>query len=229
MTEHPRDHLAAFALGALDEPERRAVEAHVRDCARCMKEVESYRTALHRYASAADATAPDLRGRIVARASADRPRAPSRDHAWIAWLRRPIAFVPVALSLVILVSIAALVSSRSDADRYASTIANIRDARVVQLDVTNGASDLQGSLVIPQQGSPYLILRVHAPPSGRAWEAWVLHGDTPVPAGLSANGGVVTITLTAPIASGDGVAVTQEPSAGSAAPTSAPVLIVPRT
>jgi hypothetical protein len=117
----------------------------------------------------------------------------------------------------------------SDADRYASTIANIRDARILELSTTNSVSDLQGSLVIPREGAPYVVLRVHAPPSGRAWEAWVLHANTPLPAGLSASGGVVTITLTAPLAAGDGVAVTQEPSAGSAAPTSDPVLVVPRT
>ena len=65
--------------------------------------------------------------------------------------------------------------------------------------------------------------------SGRAWEAWVLRGGTPVPAGISQSGGLVTITLTAPFAIGDGVAVTLEPSTGSSAPTTAPVLAIPRT
>jgi hypothetical protein len=229
MTEHPQDDLAAFALGALDEPERGFVDAHVRICVPCTEEVETYRVALHSYASAADVAPSDLRSRIVARASSGAPNGRSRDNAWTAWLRRPIALVPVALAVVILVSIATVLARPSDADRYASTIANIRDARILELSTTNSVSDLQGSLVIPREGAPYVVLRVHAPPSGRAWEAWVLHANTPLPAGLSASGGVVTITLTAPLAAGDGVAVTQEPSAGSAAPTSDPVLVVPRT
>ena len=47
MTEHPRDDLAAYALGALDAPEQRVVEAHVERCALCRAEVDGYRDALH--------------------------------------------------------------------------------------------------------------------------------------------------------------------------------------
>lgn len=231
MTEHPRDDLAAFALGALDERERRAVEAHVRDCAPCTAEVEGYREALHAYAEAADSTAPVLRDAIVARAQRE-SGAPAirRDNAWTAWLRRPLpALIPVALAALLVVSLVGLLQSRSDADRYAAALADVASGRVVHLDATNAATDLRGALVIPESGAPYMVLRVPAPPAGRAWQAWVLHGDTPIPAGLATSGGVIAITLTAPLGSGDGVAVTQEPASGSAAPTSAPVLVVPRT
>lgn len=244
MTEHPRDDLAAFALGALDDGERRAIDAHVRDCATCTAGVESYREALHAYASAAETVAPDLRARIVGRARRDNAwtatrdnawtgrgdNAGRRDNAWTSWLRRPIpAFVPALLALVLVVSLVGVLQSRGDADRYAAVLADVASGRVVYLDATTTGSDLRGALVIPESGTPYIVLRVPAPPSGRAWEAWVLHGETPLPAGLAASGGVITITLTAPFASGDGVAVTLEPSSGSTAPTSAPVLAVPRT
>jgi anti-sigma-K factor RskA len=244
MTEHPRDDLAAFALGALDEPERRAIDAHVRDCAACTAEVESFRGALHAYASAAETVTPDLRARIVERARRDNAwtasrdnawtgrgdNAGRRDNAWTSWLRRPIpAFVPALLVLLLVLSLVGVVQSRGDADRYAAVLADVASGRVVHLDPTNAATDLRGALVIPENGAPYIVLRMPAPPSGRAWEAWVLHGETPIPAGLATSGGVFTITLTAPLAAGDGVAVTQEPASGSAAPTSAPVLVVPRT
>ena len=231
MTEHPRDDLAAFALGALDEPERRVVEAHVRGCAACTAEIDGYREALHAYAAAADGTAPVLREAIVARAKREGGAVTMRrDNAWTAWLRRPLpAFIPVALALLLVVSLGGLLQSRSDADRYAAALADVASGRVVHLDATNAATELRGALVIPESGRPYMVLRMPAPPAGRAWQAWVLHGDTPIPAGLAAAGGVFTLTLAAPLGSGDGVAVTQEPASGSAAPTSAPVLVVPRT
>ena len=137
------------------------------------------------------------------------------------------AFVPAALAVLLLVSLAAYAGARREADGYAAALASIPGGRVVSLEAAS-STDLRGALVIPESGTPYLLLRVPAPPAGRAWEAWVLHGDTPLPAGLALRGGVVAITLTAPLASGDGVAVTLEPATGSTAPTSAPVLVVPR-
>ena len=65
--------------------------------------------------------------------------------------------------------------------------------------------------------------------NGRTWQAWVLGADAPAPAGLATGGGIVTITLTAPLGPGEGVAVTQEPAGGSKAPTSTPVLVLPRS
>ena len=222
MTEHPLDDLAAFALGALDEPDRRAVDEHVRGCESCAAEVESYRGALHAYAASAEASAPDLRASIVTRAR--------RDNAWTSWLRRPVpALVPIALVVLLVASLVGYVGARQEADAYAAALASIPGGRVVTLQPSAAASDLRGALVVPESGTPYLLLRVPVPPAGRAWEAWVLRGSTPIPAGLAAEGGLVKIVLTSSLASGDGVAVTLEPASGSSAPTSTPVLIVPRT
>ena len=149
---------------------------------------------------------------------------------WLASLWRPVpAFLPVALALLLVVSIAGFAQSRREADGYAAALAAIPGARVVSLQSSAAGSDVRGAFVIPESGAPYVLLRIPAPPSGRAWEAWVLHGDTPLPAGVAVVGGVVSITLTAPFTAGDGVAVTLEPAGGSISPTSAPVLAVPRT
>lgn len=231
MTGHPRDELAAFALGALDDPEERQVGAHVAECAACTVETEAYRDALVRYAAAADTHAPDLRARIVARER--RPVAPvatTGSRPWFARLGRPVPlFVPALLAVLLIASIAGLAQVRREAEAYSSALAAIPGARVVSLQPSVATSDLRGAVVIPESGVPYLILRVPAPPPGRAWEAWVLQGDKALPAGLASAGGVVTITLTAPFAAGDGAAVTLEPAGGSSTPTTAPVLAVPRT
>ena len=42
MTVHPLDDLAAYALGALDADERRAIDAHLATCASCRAEVRSF-------------------------------------------------------------------------------------------------------------------------------------------------------------------------------------------
>ena len=226
MTEHPRDDLAAYALAALDDAERAAVDAHLATCRTCTAEVDAYRSALVAYAAASDAEAPDVRARIVSRARGEVAR---RENAWVSWLRRPLpAYVPAALAVLLIVSLVVAGQLRSEADAYASALASIPSAHVVLLTPSSG-SDLRGALVLPESGAPYLLLRVPAPPSGRAWQAWVLRADAPAPAGLATGGGVVTITLTAPLGAGEGVAVTQEPAAGSKAPTSTPVLVLPRS
>ncbi len=224
MSVHPRDDLAAFALMALDVDEARIVTTHVERCESCAAEVASYQRALFAYADAGAAAAPDLRSRIVAR---EQPR----QRAWIAWLGRPLpAFVPAALAFLLIVSVAGLAQARRDADAYASALSAIPGGRVVSLSASDSPGH-RGSLVIPVDAarSPYLLLDVPAPPAGRAWEAWVLRGETALPAGISVSGGLVTLTLTAPFQVGDGVAVTLEPAGGSSRPTSPPVLAVPRT
>jgi anti-sigma-K factor RskA len=81
------------------------------------------------------------------------------------------------------------------------------------------------SLVIPVSGAaPYLILDLPAAPSGKTWEAWILRGETPLAAGITNDRGVTTLVLTAPLASGDGIAVTLEPSGGVDRVTGNPVL-----
>lgn len=228
MTEHPRDDLAAYALGALDDRERGDVDAHLATCRSCAAEVDAYRSALVAYAAAADAEAPDVRARIVARARRE-AASERRENAWVSWLRRPLpAYVPAALAVLLVASLVAVGQLRSEADAYASALASIPTAHVVLLTPSSG-SELRGALVLPESGAPYLLLRVPAPPSGRAWEAWVLRADAPAPAGLATGGGVVTLTLTAPLGPGEGVAVTQEPAGGSKAPTSTPVLVLPRS
>jgi anti-sigma-K factor RskA len=52
----------------------------------------------------------------------------------------------------------------------------------------------------------------------------VIKGETPLAAGITSDRGVTTLVLTAPVASGDTVAVTLEPSGGVDRVTGAPVL-----
>ena len=240
MSLHPYDDLPAYSLGALDATERETVDAHLADCAVCRAEVSALAETAYAIAqTAARDTPARLRDAIIGRAEREtRPLARPRRSGdrgvlgqlgqlgqLVGALRRPIPVaVPLALALLLVVSLAGTVGARRDAEGYATALAGVAGARVVSLAGTDTA--LRGSVVIPASGAPaYLILDLPAPPAGKTWEAWVLNGQQPIAAGISdGRTGVTTLLLTAPLGAGDGVAVTLEPAGGSRAPTTAPVL-----
>ncbi|HUQ17307.1 MAG TPA: anti-sigma factor [Candidatus Saccharimonadales bacterium] len=231
MNGHPSDDLAAYALGVLDAPERESVERHVSECQACRDEVAAFaETAWSIAQTAALDTPSGLRESIVARATRDSrplaaPRSVSIFDRLIGALRRPIPVaVPLAIALLLVGSLAGLAGARRDADDYAKALSGVAGAHVVPLSGTETA--LRGSVVVPASGAPaYLILDLPAPPSGKVWEAWILNGERPIAAGIAdRRSGVTTVLLTAPLGTGNGVAVTLEPAGGSLAPTTAPVL-----
>jgi anti-sigma factor RsiW len=229
MTLHPRDDLAAFALGALDAEQARGVRAHLAGCEVCLAEVSSLEEAAFAIAATSERDVPArLRRAIVERAHRDRRATPRGTGlaALLDALRRPVpSAVPVALAILLAISLAAYVGARNDSDRYARALSGIAGARVVALAPTGEVAGVRGSLVIPaNDAAPYLILDLPAAPSGKTWEAWVLRGETPLAAGITNDRGVTTLVLIAPLASGDGVAVTLEPSGGVDRVTGAPVL-----
>lgn len=233
MSIHPTDDLAAFSIGALDAPEAHRVEAHLASCASCRSEVASFAEVAWGIAELAPQAAlgAALRDRVLEQVS---PRtvpqvgAASRASLLdglrrIFDLRVPLA-VPMALVLLLAVSLAGLGSARADADAYARAVAGVADGNVVTLAATPG-SEARGSLVIPASGEPYLILKLPAPPPGKTWEAWVVRGQQPLAAGISGDrSGVVTLVLSQPLRPGDGVAVTLEDAGGVPAPRGAVVL-----
>jgi len=232
VERHPTEDLPAYALGALDESERETIAAHLKECAQCIRDLAQFEDALYEAAAvgAVDVQPPgDLRTRIVRR---HRSGAPA---SWTtrvgAALARPVPLVvPAALAVLLVVSVAIIGTNRQQMDTYRRTLADVAGGRVVALAPTSANRDARAAVVIPDQGQPYLVVRLPAPPSGKAWEAWVLKpGPKAVPAGTSTAGDVFVLSLTAPLGAGDGVAITLEPIAGSPQPTTQPVLVVDRT
>jgi len=227
MTSHPTDDLAALALGTLDAEETRVVRAHVSACESCDVELRALEEAAFALAETAERDTPDsLRTKIVERARREgRPRR-SPSASFLDLFRRPVPLaIPVALAVLLAISLAAYAGAQRDGDRYARALSGIAGAKVVALVPTGEVAGVRGSLVIPAGGAaPYLILDLPAAPSGKTWEAWILRGETPLAAGITNDRGVTTLVLTAPLASGDGVAVTLEPSGGVERVTGTPVL-----
>lgn len=235
---HPTEDLPAYALGALEQDEREVVAAHVETCATCARDLTQFEEALFE-AAAIGAVSVDppshLRTRIVLRHRGARVRnATSWGDRIVDFLSSPVpASIPVALALLLVLALGAVGVSRQQADTYARAVAGVVDGQVVALAPTGANPDARAVVVIPTQGSPYLIARLPRPPAGKTWEAWVLKtgpsGLVAVPAGTADRGDVFTLSLTSPFGGGDGVAITLEPASGSAQPTTQPVLAVEKT
>src|ERR1700694_3505576 len=173
---HPTEDLPAYALGALDKGEREVIASHVATCATCARDLAQFEEALFEAAAigAVNVDPPtDLRTRIVLRHSGVRvPRATSWGDRAIEFLRRPVpAAVPIALAILLVVAFGVVGASRQEADTYARALAGVADGRVVALAPTGANPDARAAVVIPTQGSAYLIVRLPAAPAGQAWGA----------------------------------------------------------
>jgi anti-sigma-K factor RskA len=228
MTDHPIDDLAAYALGALDPEEARAIGAHVDSCSRCQADVRAFSdTAWTIAESRARDVPPRLRTAIVERARREsRTARVERSGGIFAFLARPVPlFASLALALALAVATTGYVTAQRDADRYGAALAAIPGARVVALAPTGELAGVRGSLVVPDNGgAPYLILDLPDAPAGKTWEAWVIRGQTAFAAGITDGRGLTTLVLRAAFTAGDTIAVTAEPAGGRDQPSGKPVL-----
>jgi anti-sigma-K factor RskA len=204
--------IPAYALDALGEDERRALEHHLRECERCRSELRAYREAASSlaYATPLLDPPPGLRERVLGEARADlAPRAPAGRNR----LRRPrLVFAAPIVAAAAAAAIAVLLVAG-----HGSNTSWVRTA-------TDRVALSGGKGVVVVSGSRGALLTSLADaPSGKTYEAWVIRGKQPVPAGTFRSGARPVI-LTVPVRHGDVVAVTVEPGAGSKAPTSRPVL-----
>jgi anti-sigma factor RsiW len=203
--------IPAYTLDALDEHERLELEGHLRTCDRCRFELRSYQESAASLAYATPLADPPaaLRERILQSAVADlEPQAPRRRSR----LRRPrwIVVAPVVVAGATAAIVIAVVPGQGSKTSWIHTATNR-----VALSSGKGVVVLSGS-----RGA--LLPSLADAPAGHTYEAWVVRGSTPIPAGTFSTGGR-PVLLTAPVRHGDTVAVTIEPGAGSKAPTSTPI------
>ena len=199
------DLSAAYALDALDPEDRWTYERHLDTCDRCREEVAALRESAGELAYAADDAepSPELRDRILAAA-----RAEPRTASVVPLRRRRWVFPATAVAAVAAACLAVGLGLWANSLRDGPT-------RVV-------AMEGGGSLVI-EGDSATLVACVDDPPAGKTYEAWVIEGDEPRPAGLFA-GGCQHVVLEEPVEAGDTVAVTLEAAAGVDRPTTEPLM-----
>jgi anti-sigma-K factor RskA len=199
------DLAAAYALDALDPEDRWTYERHLDTCERCRKDVSALREGAEELAHAAEGPEPpaELRERILDAARAE-PRT-----ATVVPMRRRWLFPATAVAAVAAASLAIGLGLWANSQRGGTT------ERVVPMD---GG----GSLVI-EGDQATLVACVDDPPAGKTYEAWVIEGDEPRPAGLFA-GGCQHVQLEEPVEPGNTVAVTLETAAGVDRPTTDPLM-----
>lgn len=230
MTEHEWLALAApYALGALDEEERAAFEAHLAQCAQCRAEVASFRDVAGQLALAvpAGAPAPGLRNRVIAEARRVRPLA-SR----LPWLAAAAGIV-----------LAILLGGAWWQERAARRTLEARVAEQGELLATLLAPDV-GVANLAATGKPpsarlfwnparhrvvMAVFDLPPAPAGRTYQLWAIAtGKAPVSLGTFSTGaeGGLIVGMTVPTGLAFNLtAVTEEPAGGSPQPTQNPFLI----
>ena len=170
--EEIRDLLAAYALGAVLEDERRAIEAHLRDCESCTTELRGYESTTTALATAVDESPlpPGFKEGILTRAigepeAAPEPR-PDRRRRWL-----PAFALGGAALLAALVAISATVlESRDDAARQRRVLSLLASSDGISLA---GEGDVIGRVA----GDEFALAGVEPAPEGKTYQLWLMRGD----------------------------------------------------
>ena len=199
------DLSAAYALDALSAEERQEFEQHLAHCEECRETVAAFHDTAASLAHGVEAQQPppELRARLLEQARAERGNVVPFRPRWT--VRATSAVAAVAAVAAIAFGI------------WAATLHNQLGDRpeAFRLEGANG------QLVVTPERDAALIVDDLAPaPTGKIYEAWVIEGETPEPAGTFAGGGTQTaFALTRPVPEGATVAVTIEPEGGTESPT----------
>ena len=207
---------AAYALDALDPDDQQAFEEHLAGCERCREDLAAFSVTAAELAFAATPASPppELRGRILAAAQAERPNVvPLPTRRTTPRALAAVAAVAACAAVGLGIWNLSLHNQLTHANRQA-----------LQRVAVSGAS---GSLVVSSGGSAALLLyRVGPAPAGKTYEAWVVQGSKARPAGLFQGGaGATYVPLARTVPKGAVVAVTVEPAGGSPAPTRKPFAV----
>jgi len=229
------EQAAGYALDVLDEDEREAFERHLETCAQCREEILSLRAAAGELAFGTPGAEPppELRARLLESARAERPnvvplrRTGRRAPAW------PFAVAAAAAAAVAIglgiwgANQSSSLSKERDAVRAQQQALAVLASPTAQHLTLRGST---GSLAVTPDGRAALALSLPKAPSGKTYEAWVVHGKTPRPAGLfEGGGGTTAILLSRRVPTNSVVAVTVEKDGGVTAPTGRPILTGART
>jgi len=215
----PHELSAAYALDALDGDDLRAYEAHLAGCERCREDVASFRETVAALAYDTQPLDPPetLERRILSAARAERPN--------VVPLRRRWAVPAAALGGV---AAAAAIALGIWATQLSNSLDHERSARKAQKTLIAILSDCartptsggSGALCVAPMREAVLIVNGLQPSPGKTYEAWVISGTRPKPAGLFTGGaGRRYVRLTKPVPPSATVGVTLERAGGSATPS----------
>jgi anti-sigma-K factor RskA len=214
----------AYALDALDDLERQRFEQHLPTCPSCQEDVASFADATASLATAAATPAPaSLRNRVLTAVEATRQVSVRG--------RRPtpvssaVRYLSVAAAVLLLVVGGAMGAKQFRQNRQLSARAAIVEAGDARMShLTGGAGDIQVTYSASHGASLLVADGLPPAPANRAYELWIIVDGKPEPSVTFQTNGkghaVVKINRVPP--AGSVLAITEEPSGGSATPTTKP-------
>jgi anti-sigma factor RsiW len=245
--------LPAYALDAIDDADRTRVESHLRECAKCTREVAEYRLVADVLPFAAPQVDPpaSLKKRVLAATTSPAPPIKSPPFAviltsWLANVFRAPAFSAMTLVLVIALGVwnlslqnqitqqtASNQQLQSDSTRNRAIVSMIAysENEPKRLQSSDVAPQAIGRLVVAPELNT-LALIVYDMPAlevNRVYQVWLID-----PAGERTSGGTfsvddrgrawVLIRAPKPLSGYQGIGITVEPEGGSAKPTTPRVM-----
>jgi anti-sigma-K factor RskA len=246
-----QDSAAAYALGTLEGDERAEFEAHLRICADCQVELESYRGVVDSLAQGALVVAPPnpaaLRQRILREARSIRPvrSAPSARSrpAWLPWAAAAASVAVAAMSVVgyraersrtesldaELAAARAMIAARD------STLATFLGPEVHVVSLTESSAKPSARVFWNHTRNVFIVTAFKVPPApaGKTYQLWAMIKDKP-PISMGtfnpdASGRALAVLPVSPEIQNagfiDNCGLTLEPAGGSPQPTEQPRLV----
>jgi anti-sigma-K factor RskA len=225
------EEIPAYVLGALEPEQAAALERHLEGCERCRAEVRWLMPAVESLPESVQRLEPppQLRERLMAEVREDAQRsgadAPDRGEGRglleriglgsLGW--RPAAAIG-AVALVLFAVVGYEIGNNGSGGGGATSTV-----------ISGHAPGITAKMVREGEGGTLSLANVQPLPDGRVLEAWVQrNGEVePVPALFVPNREGRAKTTIANMNGVDTVMVTSEPSGGSKAPTSTPIVTMP--
>jgi hypothetical protein len=240
----PHTLAGAYALDALDGPDRSRFERHLARCPACAAELRELREATARLASAAAADPPaDLIDQVVAAAARTRqlPPATARPPAWrgrrTAGTRRASPRWAAGLAAAVLAGAAAAglaavtaehhLSSARQSDHAIAEVLNAPDAVLLTARVTAGGT---ATVVMSRRDRALVFTTDGLRPlgAGQCYQLWLMGpaGDRPTGVLPAPEHGMTSPVIATGLAAGDWVALTVKPVDRSPGSATAPILML---
>ena len=238
--QEPHTLAGAYAMDAISVADRARFERHLAGCEECAREIAGLHEATARLAAAtAAAPPPGLKERVLAAAAATRQQPPAAEVAVVTRRLRPrrlavavaaAATVAVAAAVVLGVSNGSMRDELSQAQASSQQIAVVLTAG--DATMMTGAVRGGGTVTIVMSHSRRALVftaaDLRALPASAGYELWLIGpaGDRPVTMLPPGRHGMTGPVVASGLRPGDRLALTAEPSGGTARPTTPMMLDV---
>ncbi len=227
-----RDLIPAFAVGALDDDERSALEKHLRGCDECRALLAEYRALGDDllYAAPPMAARAGLTEALRRRIAAPARLKPRFSLAALLW-RPAFGLTLAALAVVLLVGSNLYWAGRvARVEREVTAVATLVQAPAISLIADAGNPQGRGVLYGPADGNVALLCVYDLPllPQEKTYQVWLITGQQRVSGGtfqVAGDGyGILLIRSPRLLREYDALGITVEPAGGSPGPTTPRVL-----